>query len=253
MNRIKRYTHMTRIFSQKVRFVLSTEIHDDLDKLISQVYARKKRKVESVSGEHIRETVVDGEHSSNYTKNSQNELERDFKHQEIIPTINQIAEVDSLSSEHDDIDLEHGKETIHEETNNKSSDCEEKSNTKNETVYQANQVHQDNIRFKHSYNLNDREIHKINESEHEDCLGNEENIEKMTSAIIQPFLYQKESKIQDMLASCWLWDFAGQKEFYATHQVFLSSVAVFILVTDSLECIAGEIIWKDFKDSACKF
>ncbi|XP_052074213.1 probable serine/threonine-protein kinase pats1 [Mytilus californianus] len=72
----------------------------------------------------------------------------------------------------------------------------------------------------------------------------------MTSAIIQPFIYQKESKMQDMLASCWLLDFAGQKEFYATHQVFLSSVAVFVLVTDSLECITGETTWKGFKESA---
>lgn len=33
-------------------------------------------------------------------------------------------------------------------------------------------------------------------------------------------------------ALCGLWDFAGQKEFYVTHQVFLTSYAVYLLVAD---------------------
>lgn len=33
-------------------------------------------------------------------------------------------------------------------------------------------------------------------------------------------------------ALCEIWDFAGQKEFYVTHQVFLTSCAVFLLVAD---------------------
>ncbi|CAC5403711.1 unnamed protein product [Mytilus coruscus] len=226
------------------------KIHDDLDRLISQVYARKNKKVESLSGKHIRETVVDGEHSSNYTEKSHNDLEGDCEQQEINLSLTQIAEVSSLLS-HDESEDINPKETIHEETNNESSDCEEKSvtETTNATVYPANKVQLDNIRFENPNTyLIDREIHNSNESEYEH--GSEENIEEMTSAIIQPFLYQKESKIQDMLASCWLWDFAGQKEFYATHQVFLSSVAVFVLVTDSLECTTGETAWKGFDESA---
>lgn len=33
-------------------------------------------------------------------------------------------------------------------------------------------------------------------------------------------------------ALCELWDFEGQKEFYATHQAFLSSCAVYLVVAD---------------------
>ncbi|CAG2235186.1 TTN [Mytilus edulis] len=34
------------------------------------------------------------------------------------------------------------------------------------------------------------------------------------------------------LADCGFWDFAGQKEFYATHQTFLSTHSVYLLVVD---------------------
>ena len=34
------------------------------------------------------------------------------------------------------------------------------------------------------------------------------------------------------MADISIWDFAGQYAFYATHQVFLSSRAVYLLVTD---------------------
>lgn len=33
-------------------------------------------------------------------------------------------------------------------------------------------------------------------------------------------------------ADCGFWDFAGQKVFYATHQTFMSSNAVYLLVVD---------------------
>lgn len=37
----------------------------------------------------------------------------------------------------------------------------------------------------------------------------------------------------NQLADCGFWDFAGQKEFYATHQTFLSANAVYLLVADT--------------------
>ncbi|OPL33218.1 serine pats1 threonine-protein kinase, partial [Mytilus galloprovincialis] len=37
---------------------------------------------------------------------------------------------------------------------------------------------------------------------------------------------------QNEYAECGLWDFAGQKEFYATHQAFITSNSVFLLVAD---------------------
>ncbi|CAC5411135.1 unnamed protein product [Mytilus coruscus] len=53
----------------------------------------------------------------------------------------------------------------------------------------------------------------------------------------------------DMMAFCWLWDFAGQKDFYATQQFFLSNCAVFLLVTDSLDFSTAEKPGIDFEDS----
>ncbi|VDI52486.1 Hypothetical predicted protein, partial [Mytilus galloprovincialis] len=51
-----------------------------------------------------------------------------------------------------------------------------------------------------------------------------------------------DKKLQDFstdqreeFADCGFWDFAGQKEFYATHQTFLSSNAVYLLVVDISE------------------
>ncbi|CAC5410611.1 unnamed protein product [Mytilus coruscus] len=39
----------------------------------------------------------------------------------------------------------------------------------------------------------------------------------------------------DQYADCGFWDFAGQKEFYATHQTFLSRNAIYLLVLDISE------------------
>ncbi|CAC5387918.1 unnamed protein product [Mytilus coruscus] len=39
----------------------------------------------------------------------------------------------------------------------------------------------------------------------------------------------------DQYADCGFWDFAGQKEFYATHQTFLSRNAIYLLVVDVSE------------------
>ncbi|CAG2217722.1 TTN [Mytilus edulis] len=39
----------------------------------------------------------------------------------------------------------------------------------------------------------------------------------------------------EKFADCAFWDFAGQKEFYATHQTFLSANAVYLLVVDISE------------------
>ncbi|XP_052075374.1 probable serine/threonine-protein kinase roco6 [Mytilus californianus] len=54
----------------------------------------------------------------------------------------------------------------------------------------------------------------------------------------------------DIKAFCWLWDFAGQKDFYATHQVFMSKCAVYLLVTDSLKFSTAEKPGVNFEDSA---
>lgn len=49
-------------------------------------------------------------------------------------------------------------------------------------------------------------------------------------------------------ALCELWDFAGQKEFYATHQAFLTSNAVYLVVADMKDDISKQGISQYFAD-----
>ncbi|XP_076085429.1 uncharacterized protein LOC143056232 [Mytilus galloprovincialis] len=49
-------------------------------------------------------------------------------------------------------------------------------------------------------------------------------------------------------ALCELWDFAGQKEFYATHQAFLTSNAVYLVVADMNEDISKQGISQYFAE-----
>ncbi|CAG2207988.1 unnamed protein product [Mytilus edulis] len=49
-------------------------------------------------------------------------------------------------------------------------------------------------------------------------------------------------------ALCGLWDFAGQKEFYATHQAFLTSTAIYLLVADIADDICKKGVKQYFAD-----
>ncbi|VDI21663.1 Hypothetical predicted protein [Mytilus galloprovincialis] len=50
----------------------------------------------------------------------------------------------------------------------------------------------------------------------------------------------KDKMTSESLVECGLWDFAGQKEYYATHQTFLNPHAIYLLVTNISEDIAAE-------------
>ncbi|XP_063418386.1 uncharacterized protein LOC134701177 [Mytilus trossulus] len=52
----------------------------------------------------------------------------------------------------------------------------------------------------------------------------------------------------NLFALCELWDFAGQKEFYATHQAFLTSCAVYIVVADMKDDISKQSLSQCFDD-----
>lgn len=50
----------------------------------------------------------------------------------------------------------------------------------------------------------------------------------------------KETMQDEGLVECGIWDFAGQKEYYATHQTFLTTDAIYVIVadmTDDLEAL----------------
>lgn len=73
----------------------------------------------------------------------------------------------------------------------------------------------------------------------------EENKEKsesssleMPAELLANYLSQTTGNIPSIhYALCELWDFAGQREFYATHQAFLTSQAVYIVVADMKDTI----------------
>ncbi|CAG2245250.1 unnamed protein product [Mytilus edulis] len=52
----------------------------------------------------------------------------------------------------------------------------------------------------------------------------------------------------NIYALCELWDFAGQKEFYATHQAFLTSSAVYLVVADMKDDISKQGLGQCFAD-----
>ncbi|CAG2257345.1 unnamed protein product [Mytilus edulis] len=52
----------------------------------------------------------------------------------------------------------------------------------------------------------------------------------------------------NLYALCELWDFAGQKEFYATHQAFLTSSAVYLVVADMKDDISKQGLGQCFAD-----
>lgn len=112
----------------------------------------------------------------------------------------------------------------------------------------SNQTDPETIQFRPS---NDITIIN-NEIENESGSENDENVDKLTSNIMESCLHWNKDDPLDKQAFCWLWDFAGQKDFYATHQVFLSTCAVYLLVTDSLDFSCAEKLWVDFENSARK-
>ncbi|XP_071142534.1 uncharacterized protein [Mytilus edulis] len=109
-----------------------------------------------------------------------------------------------------------------------------------------NEMQQKHFKLEKTFDSKINNYLKKNESD----LFNDGCINEMTSTIMKSYLQFKEKEQDDMLAFCWLWDFAGQKDFYATHQVFLSKHAVFLLVTDSLEFSTAENQGVDFEGSA---
>ncbi|CAC5418005.1 unnamed protein product [Mytilus coruscus] len=62
------------------------------------------------------------------------------------------------------------------------------------------------------------------------------------------FSKSTENTLSNLYALCDLWDFAGQKEFYATHQAFLTSSAVYLVVADMKDDISKQGLSRCFAD-----
>ncbi|CAG2204511.1 unnamed protein product [Mytilus edulis] len=211
------------------------ETDDDLTRLIHQVYKDKLLNATA-------ETVIDQEPPSSKTDESRRVSDK------------------SLSTSASNSDY---KDTLKDDTSsvrNESDDTlwigsripdihsviPDNKNNHEAVEIDLNQIKKDNVKSEKANG------HTVNNYLNENVSDpvNDENINEMTSTIMKSCLKSTTEEQNDMLAFCWLWDFAGQKEFYATHQVFLSKCAVYLLVTDSLEFSTAENQGLDFEGSA---
>ncbi|XP_052097355.1 uncharacterized protein LOC127732361 [Mytilus californianus] len=78
---------------------------------------------------------------------------------------------------------------------------------------------------------------------------------KESSSLVMPddlmanvFSKATVNTLSNLYALCELWDFAGQKEFYATHQAFLTSSAVYLVVADMKNDISKQGLSQCFAD-----
>ncbi|CAC5371715.1 unnamed protein product [Mytilus coruscus] len=212
------------------------KISHDLTRLIHQVYREKVLTVEKAVGNND----IRPEHFGSNTDEINRVLDdKKFSHSSDKSDNIKTDVTGSESFERDDtlsIDISRTKATTLVSENIKH----------NAEAVQTdiNQIQPDNIKFQ---NVNDNTIHSY---DRESDSVNDKIINQLTSTIMKSHFQQQESEQDDMMASCWLWDFAGQKDFYATHQVFLSNCAIYLLVTDSLEFTTADSIGIDIEDSA---
>ncbi|XP_076106260.1 uncharacterized protein LOC143074944 [Mytilus galloprovincialis] len=82
-----------------------------------------------------------------------------------------------------------------------------------------------------------RKLDKIDKTKPERM--NEDLNLKMTEAIVKnmdaflSYVKNKKDKMKsDGMVECGIWDYAGQRDYYATHQTFLTSKAIYLLVVD---------------------
>ncbi|CAG2192230.1 unnamed protein product [Mytilus edulis] len=197
------------------------ETDDDLTRLIHQVYKVKNINVEGAT----KETVVDQQPvSSNADESSPNDGDTEINSESDPTVLEGICRADINASP----------------SNNKDKHVVDEN--------ELNKIEPDNFELK---NVKDSKL-KSYPNENESDPVDDEKLKEMTSTIMTSCLQYKDEDQVDM-AFCWLWDFAGQKDFYATHQVFLSKFAVYLLVTDSLEFSTAGNQGIDFQDSARKF
>lgn len=211
---------------------LIIDTDDDLTRLIHQVYTEKNLDKERISAG----SVVDEGHIGSSTYETKNEL---MELSDDTDRFNDDA--DSEGSVSDDA------VAIHTSSKNNNSLVAEDIDNNETQETNVNQLQSEHIEFR---NVN---FKKKNQNDGESDSETDENINQLTSTILKSYLQQRGREHDDMKAFCWLWDFAGQKDFYATHQVFLSNCAVFLLVTDSLDFTNDDEPGIDFEDSASMF
>ncbi|XP_063405793.1 probable serine/threonine-protein kinase roco6 [Mytilus trossulus] len=203
------------------------ETDDDVRRLIHQVF---KGKILNVERKDI-ETIDDP---------------KPFSSNEDEPRSVSSKEPSTSFDESDTINILHENYKGERNTSDDTGDIQTFISDNKDNHVTVNLMPPDSFKLENIYDSDINHLTKQNESDP----INDENINEMTSTIMKSCLQFREKEQDDMLAFCWLWDFAGQKDFYATHQVFLSKHAVFLLVTDSLEFTTAENQGNNFESSA---
>lgn len=216
---------------------MQTGKDDDLTRIIHQAYTGRIQHSKKLEDENGDDRMASGFNTDNSSIESDkiiftNPDDRNAKH---------IFD-ENTSSKNSDFtaDLINGART--------DSFISEKVNNKETVLTNFNQKPPETIEFETKYDNKKTSNKPVTYS----YPVHDKNINKMTSKIIESLKIREQNQ-KDMMAFCWLWDFAGQKDFYATHQVFLSKCAVYLLVTDSLKFSTAEKPGANFDDSARTF
>ncbi|XP_076108934.1 uncharacterized protein LOC143076921 [Mytilus galloprovincialis] len=210
----------------------SDEIDDDLTRLIHQVYTEKNIIVKRAAGENIADKVQLGYNTDESIDVSDTDESSNVDENYYIDSLRVDSDNDSINSEESQTSIPSIHQFMPENIDY------------NETVdINLKREQPNNIKFQNEYDIN------INNKANESNPVSNADINQLTSTIMKSYIQRSGKEPDDTMAFCWLWDFAGQKDFYATHQVFLSNCAVFLLVTDSLEFSTAEKPGIDFEDS----
>ncbi|VDI29220.1 Hypothetical predicted protein [Mytilus galloprovincialis] len=106
-----------------------------------------------------------------------------------------------------------------------------------------------NRTISHFDEISSDKIHRTTETK-ENLDKNEPSLLLMPENLMSEVFSKSTVKTQrNLYALCELWDFAGQKEFYATHQAFLTSSAVYLVVAD----MENDIIKQDKSQFSADF
>lgn len=136
-----------------------------------------------------------------------------------------------------------------------SDDTQHASNTAAATINTADELSKsDKIEKQTTNDLTISELHVTDTPDISADQITEMMILKMDE-ILSSAKTEKEKKKSDGLVDCGIWDFAGQKDYYATHQTFFTPHAIYILVVDIADdikptthneddcnCIEGKLI-----------
>ncbi|CAC5411139.1 unnamed protein product [Mytilus coruscus] len=203
------------------------KIDDEISRLIHQEYTEKNLNVEKATAENgVGLNTGKSRGVSDHESLTSSDESIDKK-------------TDSENSENDDVLVE-----IYNRRENVNSFISENKENPETVEIDSNQIQPEEVIIQ---NVLDE---KTNQEENKSDTSNDENINQLTSKIIKSYIERRQRTHDDMSAFCLLWDFAGQKDFYATHQVFLSNSAVYLLVTDGLDFTTTEEQGMEFDESA---